>query len=359
MRATVMRTQQLVVDTVPDPTPAAGEVLVKTLACGICGSDLHMFKFGPRVLEVMRRAGAPDMMDLGRDIVMGHEFCAEIVDFGPGCSQHLQKGARVCSMPIGLRSGGPETVGYSNTLPGGYGEYMVLNEMLLLPVPNGLPADHAALTEPMAVGWHAVEKANLTAEDVPLVLGCGPIGLATIAALRIRGKEPIVAADFSPARRRLAAAMGAHVVVDPAETSPYKSWEGVAAYKAAPALPPEMAFMASPFRPAVIFECVGVPGVIQQILAGAQRNTRIVVVGACMESDSIEPIFAINKELSLQFVLGYTPQEFAASLQHLAEGKIAAPRLITGKVGVEGVAGAFAELADPERHAKIIVEPWR
>ena len=77
-----------------------------------------------------------------------------------------------------------------------------------------------------------------------------------------------------------------------------------------------------------------------------------------MEADRIEPLFAINKELNVQFVLGYTPEEFAASLHHLAEGRIAAEPLITGTVGVDGVAGAFDALANPDRHAKILIEPW-
>ena len=109
----------------------------------------------------------------------------------------------------------------------------------------------------------------------------------------------------------------------------------------------------------MIFECVGVRGVIQQILAGAPRGARVVVVGVCMEPDQFEPMYAITKELNLQFVLAYTPQEFAATLRHIAEGEIPSDPVITGRVGVEGVAGAFEELASPERHAKILVEPWR
>jgi threonine dehydrogenase-like Zn-dependent dehydrogenase len=104
---------------------------------------------------------------------------------------------------------------------------------------------------------------------------------------------------------------------------------------------------------------VGVPGVLDQIMAPAPRHTRIVVVGVCMEPDTIYPMLGISKELNLQFVLGYTPDEFAATLGHIAEGRIPTTPLITGRVGVEGVAGAFAALASPERHAKILVEPWR
>jgi threonine dehydrogenase-like Zn-dependent dehydrogenase len=108
----------------------------------------------------------------------------------------------------------------------------------------------------------------------------------------------------------------------------------------------------------VIFECVGVPGVIQQVMEGAPVGARVVVVGVCMETDRFEPFFGIVKQLNVQFVLAYTAEEFAESLHHLAEGRIDADALITGTVGLDGVAGAFAELANPERHAKMMVDPW-
>ena len=90
-------------------------------------------------------------------------------------------------------------------------------------------------------------------------------------------------------------------------------------------------------------------------MAAAPRNARIVVVGVCMEADTISPMLGIVKELSLQFVLGYTQEEFAATLRHIADARIAVGPLITGAVGIDGVAGAFEALASPELHAKIIV----
>ena len=161
MRAAIMRNKRLVVDNIPVPTPGPGEVLVKTLACGICGSDLHTLKHAEKLVEGARRSGGAFVMDLQRDIVMGHEFCVEIVDFGPNTQKHFKAGQRACAMPVLIRPTGVETVGYSNDNPGGYGELMRLTEGLLLEVPNGLSTERAALTEPMAVGYHAVEKAHL------------------------------------------------------------------------------------------------------------------------------------------------------------------------------------------------------
>ena len=112
-------------------------------------------------------------------------------------------------------------------------------------------------------------------------------------------------------------------------------------------------------KPALIFECVGVPGLIQQVFEGAPRDARIVVVGVCMETDRSEPMLGIMKELNVQYVLGYTPEEFACSLRLIAEGQVDAASMVTGKRRHRRRRQAFADLANPERHTKIIVEPWR
>lgn len=362
MRAAIMRNHRIVVDDIADPEPGEGQVLVKTLACGICGSDLHALHHADRMVEVAERAGGVGQgMDLGRDIVMGHEFCAEVLDHGPGTQKTLKPGTRVCSIPVNLSlTTGMDSIGYSNTAPGGYGELMTLTEMLLLEVPNGLSTELAALTEPMAVGEHAVVKAQLTGEEVPIVIGCGPVGLAVIAALKRRGIGPIVAADFSAKRRALAEALGADEVVDPAQASVYEGWRSHAEPEGYDAKNPLAVLGIGPQpKPAIVFECVGVPGIVQDIMVNTARNARIVVVGVCMEPDHFEPIYGIVKELNLQFVFGYAPEEFAATLTNIAEGHINAAPLLTGAVGLNGVAQAFDDLANPEAHAKILIEPWR
>ena len=158
MRAAIFRNGEIVVDTMPEPKPAAGQVLVKTLACGICGSDLHARKHADRMVEMARRLPGRKPMDLARDVVFGHEFCCEVLDYGPGTERKLKPGTRICSMPALLTPEGPKGIGYSNDYIGGYAERMLLSEPLLLEVPNGLAAEHAALTEPLAVGVHAVPR---------------------------------------------------------------------------------------------------------------------------------------------------------------------------------------------------------
>lgn len=343
MRAAVMRSGRIVAAEVPEPVPGPGQVLVKTLACGICGSDLHALKHGEQMSRVSREIDAwAFVMDLSRDVVMGHEFSAEILDFGPGTERKLKRGDRVCSMPmvpIGDRIAG---VGYSNEFPGGFGERMVLGERWLLRVPDSLPSEAAALTEPLAVAEHAVAKAGLGNGEAPVVIGCGPVGLAVIAALARRRIEPIIASDLSPIRRAQAVKLGAHAVVDPRVESPMERFAQQAGAKQA-----------------VLFECVGVPGMLMQMMKQAPRGGRIIVVGVCLEEDRIQPLVPISKELNLQFVLGYTSEEFSATLHALAGGEFDASAFITGRVGVDGVAGAFETLGAPDRHVKVLVEPWR
>ena len=110
-------------------------------------------------------------------------------------------------------------------------------------------------------------------------------------------------------------------------------------------------------RHPVIFECVGVPGMLDGIIAGAPLYSRVVVAGVCLEPDTIRPVMAVNKEIDLRFVMGYTPLEFSDTLRLLAEGKVQAAPIATGTVGLSGVEAAFETLAAPGEHAKIIIEP--
>ena len=252
-------------------------------------------------------------------------------------------GDLVVSMPVVFDPSGMHPVGYSNRFPGGYGELMVLTDPLALKVPNGLAPRLAALTEPMAVGVHAVNRSGIAAGGTALVLGCGPVGLAVIAALRLHGADSIVATDFSPTRRRLAGCMGASEVVDPREEPAIDAWRRVGG----PSIP----------GPLVIFEAVGVPGMLDEAMRMAPRDARIMVVGVCLETDTIRPMRGITRELTIGFSLGYDPMEFADTLRRIAEGELDVGPLITGSVPVDGVAGAFEALADPDAHAKILVEP--
>src|SRR5665213_2283205 len=355
MRAAVTRDGRLDVVKMEDPEPGSGHVLVRPLSTGICGSDLHALADFSNFTGLMERVGAPSL-DASADTVFGHEFCAEILEHGPDTAGTLPTGTRVCSVPIIIGPGGVEQIGYSNRYPGALAERMVLQEALLLPVPDSVETNIAALTEPLAVGEHAVGLAGLQPGQPCLVVGCGPVGLAVIAALKGRGHGPVLAADFSPTRRRLAEAFGADEVIDPAAESPHERWSDFGVPRT---VMERMgaAMTGGQITDPVIFEAVGVPGMLQSLIAEAPPRSRIVVVGVCMHSDTIEPFMAVTKEIEFRFSFGYTPAEFAATLTRLGAGVPGAELLVTSTVDLAGAPGAFETLRTPGEQGKILVHP--
>ncbi|HEX7321995.1 MAG TPA: zinc-binding dehydrogenase [Mycobacterium sp.] len=379
MKAVACSNAKLEVIDLPTPTPAKGQLLVEVLRCGICGSDLHARQHCDEVADMMAETGYDGFMRANQQVVFGHEFCGEVIDYGPKTRKAPKRGTRVVAMPLLRRGDKVHAMGLSVAAPGAYAEQVLVERSLAFEIPNGLSPELAALTEPMAVGWHAVRRGEVGKGDVAIVIGCGPIGLAVICMLKAHGVRTVIASDFSPGRRTLAQSCGADVVVDPAQDSPYRAATGHRHLESAPdalnlavrameklrMLPipweplwraAEAAGATKPKHP-VIFECVGVPGVIDDIISHAPLFSRVVVVGVCMDPDRIRPAMAINKEIDLRFVLGYLPLEFRDTLHMLADGKVNAAPLVTGTVGLAGVAGAFDALADPETHAKILIDP--
>jgi threonine dehydrogenase-like Zn-dependent dehydrogenase len=354
MRAVIRRGGKLVVDEMAAPTPGPGQLLAKSLVCGICGSDLHLLDHYDHMIDLTARLGVFSQMKKGADTVFGHEFCCEVVESAGA----FKAGDVVVSLPVLLSATGGDSIGLSSNIPGAFAEHLLLTEAMTLPVPNGLAPEHAALTEPLAVGEHAVAMGDPGPDHVFMVIGCGPVGLAVIASLKARGLGPVIAADYSPERRAAAERMGADRIVDPADVSPHASWAdyGVPGTRAEGLMAQAMGKEVK--RP-LIFECVGMPGVLQQLAEAAPPGTRIVVAGVCMQSDRIEPFIYIAKEIELRFVLGYSREEFATSLQNLAEGRTRYNEIITGVVGLDATPDAFVRLQTDKTQIKIMVAPGR
>ena len=378
MRAVACQDAELEVVERPEPTPGRGQLRLRVTRCGICGSDLHARHGLDDWADLAARAGYDRFGRSHESVVFGHEFSGEIAEYGPKCKRDVPTGTPVVALPLIRGSRGVDTVGLSVHAPGAYAEQLLTEESLTLPVPNGLAPDVAALTEPMAVAYHAVRRGEVGKKQVAIVVGCGPVGLGVILMLKAKGVRTVVASDFSPARRGLAKACGADIVVDPAEASPFSAVDG---HGHLPDIPSVLELAvgtreklgrlpvgwwhawrlaeklgAAPKHP-VIFECVGVPGMIDSVIDGAPLFSRVVVVGVCVGPDQFKPAMAINKEIDLRFVVGYTPLEFRDTLHMLAEGEVDPRRLITGEVGLEGVDAAFDALGDPEMHAKILIDP--
>jgi threonine dehydrogenase-like Zn-dependent dehydrogenase len=378
MRAVVCQNTELQVADRPEPVPGPGQVRLRVLRCGICGSDLHARHGSDSWAEMASHMGYQRFARSDQPIVFGHEFCGEVAEHGPRCRGTSPAGTHVVALPLLRSASGVDTVGLSVHAPGAYAEQLLVQESLMMPVTNGLGPDAAALTEPLAVAWHAVRRGEVGKRTVAIVIGCGPIGLAVILLLKAKGVRTVVASDYSAGRRRLASACGADVVIDPARESPHTAVErrgqltdmpsalelAVGTREKLERLPFGWwhawrlgeALGAKPKHP-VIFECVGVPGVIESIIDGAPLFSRVVVVGVCVGADQITPAMAINKEIDLRFVIAYTPLEFRDTLQMLAEGELDPTPIVTGTVGLDGVDAAFEALRDPEAHAKILIDP--
>jgi threonine dehydrogenase-like Zn-dependent dehydrogenase len=378
MRAVTCQRAELEVVDLPEPVPARGQVRIEVLRCGICGSDLHARHGIDEWAEMAAKTGYDRFGRSDQPIVFGHEFAGSVAEYGPGCGGKLPTGTPVVAVPLVRGTQGIDAVGLSAHAPGAYAEQLIVQESMMMPVPNGLAPDVAALTEPMAVAWHAVRRGEVSKRDVAIVIGCGPVGLGVILCLKASGVRTVVASDFSAGRRTLATACGADVVIDPAVGSPYEGGakrghitDAPAAFELAVGTREKLGRLpigwwhvwrlgeklgGMPKRP-VIFECVGVPGMISSIVDEAPLFSRVVVVGVCVGPDRFTPAMAINKEIDLRFVLAYTPLEYRDTLHMLAEGKLDPRPLITGTVGLDGVDAAFTALGDPETHAKVLIDP--
>lgn len=395
MKAVVCQGRCLEVADVPAPKPGPGQILLNVKRAGICGSDVHLRDRLDLVATAAASIGDNDFARSDGGVVFGHEFSGEVADYGPDTRRQWKAGTLMVAMPICRHGRRPHLIGTSPHAPGSYAEQMVVQESLAFAVPNGLSAEHAALTEPMTVAWHGVRRSRIEKRQTAYVIGCGPVGLAVIALLKASGARSVIASDLSPRRRELAGRCGADVVVDPqvlgpfaADPKPSRTSKALGMLRlpktpwAAPGAPDEINLALDameklrrlPLVPwwqlframhalnkglsgPVVFECTGARGMIDRLIADAPPMSRIVVVGSCMEPDTFHPITAQLKEVDVRFSVGYNPGEFRDTLHMIAHGKIDPAPFLTGTVGFEGVENAFDALGNPERHAKILIDP--
>lgn len=339
MRAAVFKGvgKPLAIETVADPVCGPNDLILKVKHCGICGSDLHMTE-------------AASLMPLPSGAVMGHEFAGEVVEVGVSLRGGWKTGDRVAGFPFiccgdqspcanmfgrGLCTKG-QTVGLGQS-HGAYAEYVRIGGWSAFRLPGAVSYELGAMVEPLAVGLHAVAKSGMSFGQTVLVIGAGPVGLATMLWAKFLGAKHVIVSEKAEARRAMAARFGATDAIDPGR-SLAEQVEKIAGR-----------------GPDVIFECVGVPGLIQEAMMQAPRGGRIVVAGACQAPDTFMPIMGIMKELSLQFVLGYTREEFQYTIDMLDAGRIEALPMITDRIGLDALPEAFEALRKPAHQCKVMV----
>jgi 2-desacetyl-2-hydroxyethyl bacteriochlorophyllide A dehydrogenase len=341
MKAAFIQNGTVHVGDMPDPVPGKGQALVRTHSCGMCASEAHFLHSGETIVALSKVHGGPYAgLDVSRPFVPGHEYVGEVVDYGPGSRRTVKAGRKVTSIPIMRQSGAHAIVGFSHDCPGGFGEYMLLDEDMMLEVPGDLDDDLAAMTEPLAVGLEHARRGRPDKDDITLVLGCGAIGLGVIAGLKLMGIAPIIAADFHEGRRALAIAMGADIVVDPRDLSPYGPLPDLGDRRAN-----------------LVYECVGLPGLLQQIITGVGFGARIVMGGYCMEPEQLLVFAAQNKRLNIQFAAGEEPQDMELAMRSIADGTIDVRPWLGAGIGLSGVAQALAEMTSPAAPVRTVVDP--
>lgn len=342
MKSIVMQDGGICLKLVDKPKPQAGQVLVRSLACGICGSDVHMTRHTNEVFDLYRTLGVMSHdMDDHTLVMLGHEFCAEITEYGDDTKHTLPVGSRVTSVPLLLSQNGAG-VGVTPGIYGAYSEYFLLDEALLLPVPDAMPSEAAALTEPLAVGLHAVNRSDIKSDETALVVGCGPIGLAVITALKQRGVNNILAVDLQDYKLLVASEFGAIRLINSLKEDEIAVGEQYAVNSRL-----------------VIFECVGKHTLIDDFMRRAPARSKIVISGIHTTPTMINYASATIKELDLIFSYYYQPHEFEQCLQAISEGKLPWKKMLTAKIGIDEVGDVFRQLMKPNDHIKVVVEPWR
>ncbi len=347
MRAAVFRAagQPLAIESVADPVPGPSDLILRVKACGICGSDLH-------AADVHDMAGG--MRPLTAGTVMGHEFAGEVVEIGRELRGHWEVGARVTALPYigcgqcffclagkGHRCERRQSTGFGQ-VPGGYAEYIRVGAYESLHLPEAVDYHAGAMVEPLAVGLHAVNMARIAGGESVLVMGARPIGLAVTLWCRFFGARHVITSDLAKPRLDLAANFGATGCVDASRENVIGRVKEIAGE-----------------RPQLVFDCVGVRGSQQIAMDYAPVEGRVIVVGVCMQPDTVLPVKAVTKELQVNYVFAYRRQDFAFAIDMLAQGRIDPHPMLSGLVGFDGFPAAFEALKTSKAECKVILEPER
>ncbi len=327
------------VEWVEEPTLGPGDILVKVKACGICGSDIHLYKSGPNTLNPQAH-------------IMGHEFSGEVVEVGSRV-EGIRAGQRVviggfeacgecrwCRSGVSYRCSNKALVGYE--ADGAFAEYVRVPNaeigITVFPLSDALSWDVGATVEPVSVGLFSVKRADPRPEDTVVVLGMGMIGLSAVQALQAREVSNVIVSEISTKRRQAAQAFGITAAIDPKSADPAVAVEEITSGEMAD----------------IVIECTGNPSVFRQALDMVRGGGKVMQVGVFQQPMELDMNLLLRRNITLRGCLGGS---FTTALELLESGKIRTEHLITHRFPLEEAPAAFEAQLDTEESVKVIIKP--
>jgi (R,R)-butanediol dehydrogenase/meso-butanediol dehydrogenase/diacetyl reductase len=313
--------------------PGEREIVIQVERCGICGSDLHMTD-GAGLIEVP--AGS----------VLGHEYSGVVVAVGKNVDS-VTVGDAVSALAMPACGRCPSCLagelmwceGADKLIPSGaYAEYISVGAASAVPLAEGLGFDLGALVEPMAVAHHAVELASAKPGDRTIVLGAGPIALATVYWLRERGIDDVTVVARTSRRKDVASAMGATDFVASGEHVDDSGGIGI-----------------DPGH--IVFEAAGNQGALASALGLVRSRGTIVGLGFHDEPDPVIPALFVMQEVRLQFAMMYSKRDYTAAMDSMRKRPEAAAQLVTSTVSLDELPSAFEALRGQSNQCKVLVAP--
>ena len=333
--------RDLRLETVSDPVPAQGEALLKVDYCGICATDIEEYVYGPKFLD-------EDKMP----IITGHEVTATVVE-APRGADRVGPGTRValntvltcgtcfwCSMGETQQCEQFTVVGFDRD--GGLAEYLTWPADELIPLPDNVSSEAAALIEPSGVAHHCVQRAGIRPGETVAVVGVGTVGTLTMQIAKAQGAR-VFAVDVKRMSLDLASNLGADIAINAAEEDAEEILKGLTEGRG----------------PDVVIDAAGAPNTPADCLRYARRGGRVVLVAIYTSTPEFDFNSIVAQEKTVIGTIAYTRANVQASVDLIASGKLKTTPLITDQIGLEEVIDVgFARMMAPTKDVfRILVKP--
>lgn len=341
MKAAVfMGKEDLRIQQIPMPSLGAWDVLIKVHACGICGTDVHIFE------------GDEGAAQTPPETVLGHEFAGEVVQVGQKVTA-VKPGDRVCVDPNQLCNscdycrGGighfcEHMVGIGTTVNGGFAEYCAVPESQVYPFPATLSYEAAAMTEPVACCLHGIDMCEISCGETVAIIGGGMIGQIMLQLAKLRGAAKLILIEPVEEKRIMAQKLGADLTIDPIteDIQTVLKEKGIGRIK-------------------TVIECVGKTATIAQAIAIAGKKSTVMMFGLTKpeETVAVKPFELFKKEIVLKasYINPYTQ---GRALELIASGKIDVAVMVDRVEGLERLPEILAD-GKLRQKGKVIICPYK